>query len=76
MRSFPFGRFSLERREENEKSLIYEDEEKYVVDEVPFKIMEDSCKYLVVLIMVEKKVLEIYWVQSIRYLLLLKIVII
>ena len=31
--------------EENEKSLIYEDEEKYVVDEVPFKIMEDSCKY-------------------------------
>lgn len=31
--------------EENEKSLIYEDDEKYVVDEIPFKIMEDSCKY-------------------------------
>ena len=31
--------------EENEKSLVYEDDEKYVVDEIPFKIMEDSCKY-------------------------------
>ena len=30
---------------EEEKSIIYEDDEKFIVDEVPFKIMEDSCKY-------------------------------
>ena len=29
----------------NEKSLVYEDDERYVVHESPFKIMEDSCKY-------------------------------
>ena len=33
---------------EEEKSIIYEDDEKFTVDEVPFKIME------------EKKVLEKY----------------
>ena len=26
-------------------SLIYEDDNRYVVDEIPFKIMDDSCKY-------------------------------
>ncbi len=26
-------------------SLIYEDESRYVIDENPFKIMDDSCKY-------------------------------
>lgn len=26
-------------------SIVYEDDEQYVIDEVPFKIMEDSCKY-------------------------------
>ena len=30
---------------EEEKSIIYEDDDKFIVDEVPFKIMEDSCKY-------------------------------
>lgn len=30
---------------ENENSLVYEDEERYIIDEKPFKIMEDSCKY-------------------------------
>ena len=30
---------------EEEKSIIYEDNEMFEVDEVPFKIMEDSCKY-------------------------------
>lgn len=31
----------------NEKgnSLIYEDEYRYIINEEPFKIMEDSCKY-------------------------------
>lgn len=28
-----------------ESSLIYEDEERYIIKEKPFKIMEDSCKY-------------------------------
>lgn len=26
-------------------SLVYEDNERYVIDEVPYKIMEESCKY-------------------------------
>lgn len=30
---------------EKESSLIYEDEDRYIVDETPFKIMEESCKY-------------------------------
>ncbi|MBQ6135168.1 MAG: competence protein ComK [Bacilli bacterium] len=30
---------------ENESSLVYEDENQYVVDQTPFSIMEDSCKY-------------------------------
>ena len=30
---------------ENEKSVVYEDDEQYLIDEVPFKIMEDSCMY-------------------------------
>ena len=28
-----------------ESSLVYEDEERYIIKEKPFKIMEDSCKY-------------------------------
>ena len=30
---------------ENEGSLVYEDEERYLVEDTPFKIMEESCKY-------------------------------
>lgn len=30
---------------EKETSLVYEDEERYIIDQLPFKIMEDSCKY-------------------------------
>jgi len=30
---------------EFEKSIVYEDEEKYFVDQSPFQIMEESCKY-------------------------------
>lgn len=30
---------------EFESSLIYEDDQRYLVEETPFKIMEDSCKY-------------------------------
>ena len=30
---------------ENNSSLIYEDEEKYIIDATPFHIMEESCKY-------------------------------
>jgi len=26
-------------------SLVYEDEERYIIDEKPYKIMDDSCKY-------------------------------
>ena len=26
-------------------SVVYEDEERYIIDDLPFKIMEDSCKY-------------------------------
>lgn len=28
-----------------ENSLVYEDDGRYIVNETPFKIMEDSCKY-------------------------------
>ena len=30
---------------EKESSLVYEDEERYIVEQTPFKIMEESCKY-------------------------------
>lgn len=30
---------------EDDNSLIYEDNERFIVEETPFKIMEDSCKY-------------------------------
>ena len=26
-------------------SVVYEDEERYIIEDLPFKIMEDSCKY-------------------------------
>ena len=29
----------------NESSLVYEDEVKYIIDDTPFHIMEESCKY-------------------------------
>lgn len=30
---------------EKESSLVYEDEERYIIDQSPFSIMEESCKY-------------------------------
>ena len=30
---------------ETTNSLVYEDEERYVIEEKPFQIMEESCKY-------------------------------
>ena len=30
---------------ENESSLVYEDEERYIIPETPFAIMEESCRY-------------------------------
>ena len=30
---------------DKENSVVYEDEERYIVDETAFKIMEESCKY-------------------------------
>lgn len=30
---------------EEDSSLVYEDENRYVIEDKPFKIMEDSCKY-------------------------------
>jgi competence protein ComK len=30
---------------DNEKSVVYEDGERYIVDQTPFSIMEDSCMY-------------------------------
>ncbi len=30
---------------EGESSLVYEDDDRYIINEKPFKIMEDSCKY-------------------------------
>ena len=30
---------------EEESSLVYEDDDRYIIDQTPFKIMEESCKY-------------------------------
>lgn len=30
---------------EKDNSLVYEDDERYIIEDKPFKIMEDSCKY-------------------------------
>ena len=30
---------------EKENSLVYDDDERYIVSETPFRIMEESCKY-------------------------------
>lgn len=30
---------------EKESSLVYEDEDRYIIDQNPFSIMENSCKY-------------------------------
>ena len=30
---------------EKESSVVYEDEERYLIEDTPFRIMEDSCKY-------------------------------
>ena len=30
---------------EDFSSLVYEDEDRYIIDQTPFKIMEESCKY-------------------------------
>ena len=30
---------------ENESSLVYEDEDRFLVEQSPFQIMEESCKY-------------------------------
>lgn len=30
---------------DKESSLVYEDEDRYIIEQRPFKIMEDSCKY-------------------------------
>ena len=30
---------------ERESSLVYEDESRYIIDQRPFEIMEESCKY-------------------------------
>ena len=30
---------------EAESSLVYEDEDRYIIDQTPFSIMEESCKY-------------------------------
>ncbi len=30
---------------ENYSSIVYEDEERYIIDQTPFSIMEESCKY-------------------------------
>lgn len=38
------GTLAIVPNEEN-SSLVYEDEDRYIVDQTPFKIMEESCKY-------------------------------
>ena len=38
------GTLAIIPNEEN-NSLVYEDNERFIVEESPFKIMEDSCKY-------------------------------
>ena len=30
---------------DKENSVVYEDDERYIIDDTPFKIMEDSCRY-------------------------------
>ena len=30
---------------EKENSVVYEDDERYIIEDTPFKIMEDSCRY-------------------------------
>lgn len=30
---------------EKNSSVVYEDDERYIIDQTPFQIMEDSCKY-------------------------------
>jgi len=30
---------------ENESSVVYEDDQTYIIDQIPFSIMEESCKY-------------------------------
>lgn len=30
---------------EKESSLLYEDDDRYIIEQTPFKIMEESCKY-------------------------------
>ena len=30
---------------DKESSLVYEDDDRYIINESPFRIMEDSCKY-------------------------------
>ena len=30
---------------EKENSLVYEDDDRYIIEQTPFKIMEESCKY-------------------------------
>jgi len=30
---------------ERESSLVYEDEDRYIIEQTPFSIMEESCKY-------------------------------
>ncbi len=39
-----YGTLAVMPNNEN-NSLIYEDKERYIIEETPFKIMEDSCKY-------------------------------
>lgn len=38
------GTLAIIPNEEN-NSLVYEDEERYIIEETPFQIMEESCKY-------------------------------
>ncbi len=38
-----YGTLAIVPNEEN--SLVYEDNERYLIEERPFKIMEESCKY-------------------------------
>ena len=30
---------------ENDSSLVYEDDDRYIIQQTPFRIMEESCKY-------------------------------
>lgn len=41
---FSKGTLAVVPNDEN-SSLVYEDEDRYIIHETPFKIMEDSCKY-------------------------------